>query len=64
MASLWEQSGYYTTQASEKHNYSTQCPKKVTPYTMYDSNGKSECIISKCPADISEYICERTIKFR
>jgi len=31
---------------------------------MYDRNGKSERILTQLHADISEYVCERNIKFR
>jgi len=31
---------------------------------MYDRNGKSERIPTKLHADVPEYICKRTIKFR
>ena len=42
---------------------STLCRGKVTRYTMCDRNAKSECILIKLSALVSECICERTAKF-
>jgi len=48
----------------QKIYFYTVSRKKVNPLTMYDRNGKSGCILTKFLADVPEYICERTIKYR